>query len=374
MSAACLGARLTSSLIRSIYCGKVRQSGLMLRVFACISSAHDWRLLALAAAVCLFSGVASIHLLERARPAGRLRAFRLVAAAAAAAFGLWLTHFISILAYRPGLEMAFDLPLTALSLVVAAAIFWCGFGLFVYRRSRRAAALGGAAIGGGASAMHYIGMAALQGPADPSWIASYVVASIGSSVILAALAMTVARRRGVAAGLSAGALLSLAILALHFVAMAGLILVPDPAREPDPFAVAPTSLALVVSSAAVLALGVALTAAIYDRRMTRRAAEFEEQRKALARRAQEQLRERNAQLDSALNNMSQALCMFDADQRLIVCNARYARIFNLPPELTARGTPVLDILKYRVAQGMYPGDDGEAHIRSRLEVAERNVA
>ena len=41
------------------------------------------------------------------------------------------------------------------------------------------------------------------------------------------------------------------------------------------------------------------------------------------RRAEEQLNEQKIQLDTALNNMSQGLNMFDAAGRLVVCNERY---------------------------------------------------
>src|SRR5262249_54563117 len=40
-------------------------------------------------------------------------------------------------------------------------------------------------------------------------------------------------------------------------------------------------------------------------------------------RNEESLREQNLLFDAALNNMSQGLCMFDADQRLIVCSEQY---------------------------------------------------
>ena len=42
--------------------------------------------------------------------------------------------------------------------------------------------------------------------------------------------------------------------------------------------------------------------------------------------------------NAALNNMSQGLCMFDADKRLVVCNERYARLYSLPPELLGTGS------------------------------------
>jgi diguanylate cyclase (GGDEF)-like protein len=78
------------------------------------------------------------------------------------------------------------------------------------------------------------------------------------------------------------------------------------------------------------------------------------------------------QLDTALNNMSQGLCMFDANQRLIICNDHYAQLFRLPPELMKPGTTLRQVLEYRVAQGMYPGNDPAAYVRDRLEIATEN--
>ncbi len=345
----------------------------MYRVLVCLTSEHDWRLLVLAAGVCLLTGFAAIQLLERVKAARRFRALSVIAAGSATAFGVWSTHFIAILAYRPGLDLAFDIPLTALSLIVGAAFLCCGFGLIVYGETRFAAPLGGATIGLGAAAKHYIGMAALQVPADPTWTPLYVVASVAAPAVLAAAALTIAQRGGRFARFAAGAMLGLAVWALHFVSMAGLTLIPDPARAVGSFSFDPSTLAFAIAAVAIAALWATMTAAFYDRRLADREAEFAAQRATLARDAEAQLRERNAQLDAALNNMSQALCMFDGERRLTVCNARYAEIFNLPAELTRPGTPIFDILKYRVAQGMYPGEDGEAHIRSRLEIADRNV-
>ncbi|MEA3024994.1 MAG: hypothetical protein QOF91_279 [Alphaproteobacteria bacterium] len=57
------------------------------------------------------------------------------------------------------------------------------------------------------------------------------------------------------------------------------------------------------------------------------------------------------QLDVALNNMTHGLCMFNAEQRLIVCNARYGEMFGLPPELTKPGTPLQSILEFRRERG-----------------------
>src|SRR6266481_5635012 len=41
---------------------------------------------------------------------------------------------------------------------------------------------------------------------------------------------------------------------------------------------------------------------------------------------EEKLQARNFQFDTAINNMSQGLCLFDAGHRLIVCNDRYVEM------------------------------------------------
>jgi diguanylate cyclase (GGDEF)-like protein/PAS domain S-box-containing protein len=93
----------------------------------------------------------------------------------------------------------------------------------------------------------------------------------------------------------------------------------------------------------------------------------------LFRRARSASRIQVARLDAALNNMSQALCMFDSERRLIVCNGNYARLFSLPPELTRAGTSIEDIVDHRIALGLFAGEDAAAYKRDRLAIAVNNV-
>lgn len=71
-------------------------------------------------------------------------------------------------------------------------------------------------------------------------------------------------------------------------------------------------------------------------------------------------------LDSALDNMSQGLAMFDKDQKLIVCNEKYLKLYNLPPKLGAPGTLLVDILRARIANGFFAGPNPEDYLRSRV--------
>ncbi len=61
-------------------------------------------------------------------------------------------------------------------------------------------------------------------------------------------------------------------------------------------------------------------------------------------------------LRSALNNMTQGLCMFDHVGRLILCNERYIEMYDLPHADTERGTPLRDLLVHRTAAGTFSGD------------------
>jgi PAS domain-containing protein len=91
---------------------------------------------------------------------------------------------------------------------------------------------------------------------------------------------------------------------------------------------------------------------------------------------EQELRAQNLRFDTALNNMSQGLTMFDAEQRLVVCNERYASIYGLPPELTRPGTTFQQILDHRIANRIYSLDSPENYarellstIRGKIEIA-----
>jgi diguanylate cyclase (GGDEF)-like protein len=81
---------------------------------------------------------------------------------------------------------------------------------------------------------------------------------------------------------------------------------------------------------------------------------------------EEKLTLTNRQFDIVLNNMSQGLCMFDAEQRLVVCNNRYRELYNLTPEQTVRGTHLRQLLVHRIANGVYSGASPEAFVRASL--------
>jgi diguanylate cyclase (GGDEF)-like protein/PAS domain S-box-containing protein len=65
------------------------------------------------------------------------------------------------------------------------------------------------------------------------------------------------------------------------------------------------------------------------------------------------LNTQNARFNAALNNMSQALCMADANQQLIVCNVRFLELFGLSSEQTKPGMPMIDVFNSLAFSGHY---------------------
>jgi diguanylate cyclase (GGDEF)-like protein len=74
----------------------------------------------------------------------------------------------------------------------------------------------------------------------------------------------------------------------------------------------------------------------------------------------------NMQFDAALSNMTQGLCMFDGEKRLVVWNERYAGLYQLPPELMQVGTPHEAIIADRVSRGILKGQKSASAAKQKL--------
>ena len=79
---------------------------------------------------------------------------------------------------------------------------------------------------------------------------------------------------------------------------------------------------------------------------------FRRQNKLLKQR-EEELEAQNTRFDAAIHNMSQGLCLFDAEQRVVFANRRFAEMYTLDPEQVKPGTTLRQILEARAAKGAY---------------------
>jgi diguanylate cyclase (GGDEF)-like protein len=72
--------------------------------------------------------------------------------------------------------------------------------------------------------------------------------------------------------------------------------------------------------------------------------------------AQRLLSEKSQHLDTAINNMTQGLLLFDASARLVICNQRYIDMFGLSPDVARPGCHLRDLILHRQQLGSFVGD------------------
>ena len=191
---------------------------------------YDLKLVALSLVVAAFASYTALDLAGRVSATrGRPARIWLVAGAVAMGAGIWSMHFIGMLAFSlPDLRLAYDLPVTLLSMF--AAIVVSGLALYVVQRPRLTVGnltAGGTLMGVGICVMHYTGMAAMRmSPAieydPPLFIASVLIAIVAS---LAALWLAFQLRQkysalAIVAKLGSATVMGLAITGMHYTGMA----------------------------------------------------------------------------------------------------------------------------------------------------------
>jgi diguanylate cyclase (GGDEF)-like protein/PAS domain S-box-containing protein len=248
----------------------------MLRVYACIAEEHDLRLVLVAGLICLLASFTAFSIVEQARRAGRRRILWLVAAGFVSGTGIWATHFVAMLAYQPHLPIGYDAGLTLFSILVAMIL--CGAGWWLTLREEGwAAVAAGAVIGSGISAMHYLGMAAVNLAGRIIYDRSYVVASVTIGIALSILAVLVRRgrlrRNEQLVPWPASILFTLAICGMHFTAMGAASIMPDPRLEVPKSAVGTFELGVAVTTMALIILAIAFAVVLLDRKLHRRSEE-----------------------------------------------------------------------------------------------------
>jgi diguanylate cyclase (GGDEF)-like protein/PAS domain S-box-containing protein len=84
-------------------------------------------------------------------------------------------------------------------------------------------------------------------------------------------------------------------------------------------------------------------------------------------------RQHRLQLDTALNHMSQGLCMFDSAARLVLCNACYLEMYRLSPEVVKPGCTLRQIVDHRRETGSLQ-DDAEQYCAQVLARIAEGIA
>lgn len=257
-----------------------------------MTGTHDWALVTMSVVIAVVASYTALDLAGRIRAStGLARTAWLGTAAVAMGGGIWAMHFVAMLALSmPGMAVGYDLGLTLVSLVAPIVVTGISFTLLTrMRASRTVLWLAGLCMGLSVVAMHYIGMTAMRMPAtvryDPAWVAI----SVGIAVAAATTALWLATLRSdLTTRLGAAVVMGAAISGMHFAGMraATFVMICTPVDRITGTRMSPTSLALTVSTAALLILFLALIAAMFDRRF----AQFAAREAAVLRRSEERFR------------------------------------------------------------------------------------
>ncbi|MDE5456957.1 EAL domain-containing protein [Bradyrhizobium sp. CSA112] len=78
-------------------------------------------------------------------------------------------------------------------------------------------------------------------------------------------------------------------------------------------------------------------------------------------------------LDTAVNNMTQGLLLFDSKQHLIICNNRYLEMYGLSADVVKPGCSFREVIAHRKETGSFVGDIDHYVEMVLREVAHRNV-
>src|ERR1700726_1447789 len=134
-------------------------SGIIPTLGALLTGDHFYALLALAVVVGWLASLGAVSLFRLAltSPSACATAWLLIGGPATG-IGVWATDLIVVEAYIPDLPIRYHLVLVAFALVAAIAVMTAGLWVAAKKPALWCAPVGGAILGAGVAAMHYLGV------------------------------------------------------------------------------------------------------------------------------------------------------------------------------------------------------------------------
>ncbi|KAB7782625.1 MHYT domain-containing protein [Methylorubrum populi] len=236
-----------------------------------VHTGYNPALVALSLAIAVLASYTALDLGGRVRgTASRLRWAWLLGAALAMGGGIWSMHFVGMLAFEMGLPAAYDVGRTLLSLVIAigvtgAALAWLGRS----RAGRWDVLVAGPVMGIGVAAMHYTGMAAMRMPGQLAYSLPIVALSVGIAVTAATVALWLTfRPTSIWQRFAAALIMGVAVAGMHYTGMAAATITAEEAGAHSAHFAATSvdqqNLALYVAGITFVILFLAMLASAFD--------------------------------------------------------------------------------------------------------------
>ena len=292
-----------------------------------LAGIYDYRLVALSVFISIFAAYASLDLAERVTTArGGIRAVWLYGGATAMGIGIWAMHYVGMVALQLPVQVLYDWPTVVISLFTAVAA--SGFALFIVSRETMGLArtvLGSLVMGSGIAGMHYIGMEAMRLQAMCIYSTGMVALSVVLAVAISFVALQLAfagREDQTAWGwrkLWSGLIMGLAIPVMHYVGMAAVKFIPEPAFNAGLSHATPISAfgLSVIVAATILVLGQVEIFSNVNRQFSSQA---------------QQLAESGTQLKVVFDNLVEGIAVLDVRHAMVRMNPAAQRIFGLPTQ------------------------------------------
>jgi methyl-accepting chemotaxis protein len=314
-------------------------------MFAPIAMPFDWLAMSIAAVVGIFAAAASIKLFRWAQDigsAGRLSAVLITSAVAGC--GIWSSQLAILAAYRPELTLSYDVTVLLASMAIAGLLSPIGIALAVSypERLRLSGAIIGLSIAGTA-------LAAVYTLPLVSWSAlgaSLTIVSCVLVIFMSSLFAGYGDKQWKDGRTICG--LVLAVGLQHLAMNSGIELADNPSSLIQGLSLSHAGLQKVIIVAIVLiGLGLAFGPSLQGIESNRVAA--------------------------ALDNLSVGMLIFDAEERLLVCNEPYQKMYNVPAEVVRPGKgSLIKLLRYRMGNGTFREDSDAylANLRRALATGE----
>ncbi len=243
---------------------------------------YTYPLVLISVLVAILASYTTLDLAGRIASArGRARMLWVCGGALSMGVGIWSMHFIGMLAFTLPIQLAYDIPLTLLSLLIT--ILSSGFALWLVSHDHVPLSnilVGALVMGLGSSAMHYTGMAAMRMQPgidyDPNLVGLSVLIAVTASA--AALAIAVRLRKEtpyvrLARG-GAAVVMGFAILGMHYTAMTAANFPPGSFCGALPTGLHTDGLDKLVLVTSLTVLGITLVTSVLDARMAARTAQL----------------------------------------------------------------------------------------------------
>jgi signal transduction histidine kinase len=200
-----------------------------------VAHSYDFNLVLLSVVIAILAAYAALDLSERvAKTKGWICGGWLVGGAISLGLGIWAMHFVGMLAFRLPIPVWYDGVMVFVSFVPAALasalVLW-----IASRPSLHMLQMVGASglMGLGITAMHYLGMLAMQLPADTHYSGPLVMASVAIAIIVSLVALMLInylhqRSRTIWwQKIGAAILMGMAIPLMHYTGMAAVSFTSD---------------------------------------------------------------------------------------------------------------------------------------------------